>query len=131
VGDEMDDIRRRLSAVEEEQATIRVQARQGQRAAELFASLDRDNADLRTAFHQQRQVLNAIGQTQAEHTAALRQQGEILGGLVIEVARHGQVLQEHTATLGTHTQILTEHTEMLGEQKQMLGEILERLPARD
>jgi hypothetical protein len=155
----MDEIRRRLTAVENEQAAIREQARQAQRTAELYAVVDHDVADLRLAFSQQRQVLNAIGHTQSEQAATLRRQGDVLGGLVLDVttirhtqteherllnahtetldahtetlSEHGHVLNTHTEMLTEHTQMLKEHTQMLTEQGQMLRQVLDRLPASE
>jgi hypothetical protein len=134
----MDEIRRRLTAVENEQAAIREQARQAQRTAELYAVVDHDVADLRLAFSQQRQVLNAIGHTQSEQAATLRRQGDVLGGLVLEVTtirhtqtEHERLLNAHTEMLTEHTQMLKEHTQMLTEQGQMLRQVLDRLPASE
>jgi vacuolar-type H+-ATPase subunit I/STV1 len=107
---EIDEIRRRLTAVEQEQANLREQVRQSQRATDLYSLVDQDVADVRLAFSQQRQILNAIGQTQAEHTTALRRQGDILGGLVLEM------------TTIRHTQ--TEHGHLLRQ-------VLDRLPAAE
>jgi hypothetical protein len=131
---DMDEIRRRLTTVEQEQANIREQARQSQRAADLYSLVDHDVADVRLAFSQQRQVLNAIGQTQAEHTAALRRQGDVLGGLVLEMTtirhtqtEHGHLLNAHTEMLSEQGQVLNTHTEMLSEHGQVLNTHTEML----
>lgn len=118
----MDEFRYRLTAVEREQATVREHMWKSQRAFDMFSSVDRDLADIRTAFQQQRGVLNAIGMTQAEHSAALREQGSVLGALVIEVEGHGRTLAEHGKVLGEHSRVLGEHTIMLEEQGKMLCE---------
>ncbi|MFL5909189.1 MAG: hypothetical protein ACJ768_01255 [Gaiellaceae bacterium] len=119
---EMDEFRLRLTAVENEQATIREYASKGRCAFDMFTAIDRDLADVRTAFHQQRTMLNAIGLPQAEHTVTLREQSKILGGLVIEVAGHGKTLAEQRRTLAEHRKMLGEHTIMLEEQSKMLCE---------
>jgi hypothetical protein len=125
----MSEFRLRLTAIEKEQDKIREDACKGRRAFDMFTAMDRDLADVQSAFHQQRTVLNAIGLTQAEHSAALRAQGKVLGALVIEVgsngrtlAEHGRVLGEHTRVLGEHTKVLGEHTRVLGEHTKVLGE---------
>jgi hypothetical protein len=133
---EMDVIRRRLTAVEEETASLRERTRQAEHVAELFGTLDKEVADLRVASGQQRQVLNAIGMTHAEHHAQFLRQADILGGLVLEVsgirrtqAEHGRVLNEHGQMLREHGQMLTEQKQLLTEQGRMLREVLDRLPA--
>jgi hypothetical protein len=130
---ELDELRRRMSAIEEEQAVIREHARR-RHAYEVLT--EHDLADVRTAFHQQRTVLNAIGQTQADHSATLREQGKVLGALVIQVAEQARTLAEHGRVLGEHTIMLEEQGKMLCEQgttlsghTTMLRELLARLPA--
>ncbi|MFB9831990.1 hypothetical protein [Actinoallomurus acaciae] len=147
---EMEDMRRRLTAVEEETASLREWREQAQHTAELFGTLDKEVADLHVAAGQQRHVINAIGMTHSEHHAQFLRQADILGGLVLEVGgirrtqaehgrvlseqgrvlnEHGQVLNEHGRMLNEHGQMLREHKQLLTEQSQMLREVLDRLPA--
>jgi small-conductance mechanosensitive channel len=119
---ELDDVRRRLTAVEEETASLREWRQQAQHVTDLFGTLDKELADLRVAAGQQRNVLNAIGMTHAEHHTQFLRQADILGGLVLEV---GGVRR----TQAEHGQMLKEHKQMLSEQGRMLREVLDRLPA--
>ena|SRR6185437_14281598 len=47
--------------------------------------------------------------------------------LKTEVAGHGEILREHSATLQEHGEILREHSSTLQEHGEMLREILARL----
>lgn len=125
----MDDMRRRLTAVEEETASLREWRQQAQHATELFGTLDKEVADLRVAAGQQRHVLNAIGMTHAEHHAQFLRQADILGGLVLEVGGIRRTQAEHGRVLNEHGQMLREHKQLLTEQGRMLREVLDRLPA--
>jgi hypothetical protein len=106
----MDEIRRRLTAVETEQAAIREQSRQAQRVVDLYPALEQDVTDLRVTFGQQRQALSAIGRVQSEHTAMLMRHGDVAAGGVLE--------------MGTIRRTQNEHGDLLRE-------VLARLPARD
>ncbi|GAA4505330.1 hypothetical protein GCM10023191_060860 [Actinoallomurus oryzae] len=119
---ELDDVRRRLTAVEEETASLREWRQQAQHVTDLFGTLDKEVADLRIAAGQQRNVLNAIGMTHSEHHAQFLRQADILGGLVLEVSGVRRTQAEHG-------QMLKEHKQMLSEQGRMLREVLDRLPA--
>lgn len=118
----MNEVRARLTAIEDEQAKIREDACKGRLAFDMFTAIDRELSDVRMAYHRQRTALNAIGLTQAEHSAALREQGKTLGALVIEVESHGRTLAEHTTVLEEQGRAMGEHTIMLEEQGKMLCE---------
>jgi hypothetical protein len=126
---ELDDVRRRLTAVEEETASLREWRQQAQHVTDLFGTLDKEVADLRIAAGQQRNVLNAIGMTHSEHHAQFLRQADILGGLVLEVSGVRRTQAEHGQMLKEHKQMLKEHKQMLSEQGRMLREVLDRLPA--
>jgi hypothetical protein len=128
---DIDEIFRRLTAVEEEQATIREMALLAERAMDRCTVLEQDVTDLKMVFGQQRKVLNTIGRIQSEQHATLTHQGEAIGGLVLEVAeiRHAQAGQ--TLMLAEHRQMLTEHGQTLTEHGRMLRQILDRLPAHE
>jgi hypothetical protein len=55
--------------------------------------MDKDMSDLRLEFGAQRRLLQALAETQSEHTATL--------------ADHTATLADHTATLADHTARLT------------------------
>jgi septal ring factor EnvC (AmiA/AmiB activator) len=61
------------------EATVKIEAR-------ARADMDRDMSDLKTQFGVQRHLLQAVSQTQSEHTAALRE--------------HTVLLWDHSVRLG-------------------------------
>jgi hypothetical protein len=126
---EMDDLRQRLTAVEEETASLREWRQRTHHVTDLFGTLDKEVADLRVAAGQQRHVINAIGMNHAEHHTQSLRQADILGGLVLEVSGIRRTQADHGRVLNEHGQMLSEHGQMLREQGQMLREVLDRLPA--
>jgi len=96
---ELDDLRQRVTALENQVAELRESRSESRRAADLFALVDRDVADLTAAFSGQRQVLQALrdtqleqGQVLAQHGQALAEQGQALGAVLAEIQAHGRVL---------------------------------------
>jgi hypothetical protein len=94
--------------------------------AQVRAKMDQDMSDLKLEFRAQRGLLQALQETQSEHTAILREHTAILRG-------HGETLREHSAILRGHGEILRGHGEILrghGEILQGHGEILQDHSAR-
>jgi hypothetical protein len=96
---ELDDLRQRVTALENQVAELRESRSKSRRAADLFALVDRDVADLTAAFGGQRQVLQALRDTQleqrqvlAQHGQALAEHGQALGAVLAELQAHGRVL---------------------------------------
>jgi chromosome segregation ATPase len=96
---DLDDLRQRVTALENQVAELRESRSESRRAADLFALVDRDVADLTAAFSGQRQVLQALrdtqleqGQVLAQHGQALAEQGQALGAVLAEIQAHGRVL---------------------------------------
>ncbi len=103
---DLDDLRQRVTALENQVAELRESRSESRRAADLFALVDRDVADLTAAFSGQRQVLQALrdtqleqgqvlaqhGQALAEQGQALAEQGQALGAVLAEIQAHGRVL---------------------------------------
>src|SRR5215471_13802102 len=61
--------------------------------AQVRAKMDQDMSDLKLEFRAQRGLLQALQETQSEHTAILREHTAIL-------REHGNILQDHGARLG-------------------------------
>ena len=57
---EFDEIRKRLESLEAQVSALAEAQSERRRAADLFAMVDRDVADLNTAFGTQRQLLQAL-----------------------------------------------------------------------
>jgi chromosome segregation ATPase len=73
---ERDEIRQRLDALEAQVNLLTEGQAESRRAADLFAMLDRDVADLKQGFTAQRHVLQALRGTQLE-------QGQAIGAIVV------------------------------------------------
>ncbi len=73
---ELDEIRQRLDALEAQVSVLTEGQAESGRAAELFAMVDRDVADLKQAFGAQRHLLQALRETQLE-------QGQAIGAIVV------------------------------------------------
>jgi chromosome segregation ATPase len=56
--------------------------------AQARAKMDQDMSDLKLEFRAQRGLLQALQETQSEHTATLREHGEML-------RVHGEMLRDH------------------------------------
>ena len=128
----------RMTAIEEEQVIIREQTLKAVLAVQAFEPIKQDVADLRTAFDQQRKLLNTIGRVQSDQHSVLLRHGEAIGNLVLEVTEirktqgeHGQLLANQGKQLSEQGKQLTEHGKQLTEHGQTLRLILERLPAHE
>ena len=91
-----DNIETRVSTLE---VTVAIEAR-------ARAQMDKDMSDLKVEFRAQRSLLQALADTQSEHTGTLAQHTATL-------AQHTATLDSHTATLAEHTATLADHTARL------------------
>jgi uncharacterized coiled-coil protein SlyX len=87
--------------------------------ASLRAQMDEDMSELKVEFRAQRTLLQALHDTQQEHSATLREHGVML-------REHGAMLREHGAMLTDHGATLREHGTQLtalqtGQQRIMAG----------
>jgi septation ring formation regulator EzrA len=80
---ELDEIRQRLDALEAQVNVLTEGQAESRRAADLFAMVDRDVADLKQAFGAQRHVLQALRDTQVEQGRTLVEHGQALGAIVV------------------------------------------------
>lgn len=80
---EFDEIRKRLESLEAQVAALAEAQSESQRAADLFAMVDRDVADLSTSFGTQRQLLQALRDDQAGQGRSLVEQGQALDGIIV------------------------------------------------
>ena len=80
---ELDEIRQRLDALETQVNVLTEGQAESRRAADLFAMVDRDVADLKQAFGAQRHLLQALRDTQVEQGRALVEHGRALGAIVV------------------------------------------------
>jgi hypothetical protein len=79
---EFDEIRKRLESLEAQVAALAEAQIVGRRAADLFAMVDRDVADLNTAFGTQRELLQALRDDQVGHGKSLAEHGQALDGII-------------------------------------------------
>jgi hypothetical protein len=103
---EFDEIRKRLECLEAQVAALAEAQNEGQRAADLFAMVDRDVADLNTAFGTQRQLLQALRDDQVGHGHSLSEHGQALDGIIATLRviheaqlKQGRSLAEHGRVL--------------------------------
>jgi len=134
-----DDTRREVQRLRRDVDRLAVESSETRR---LAAMADRDGADLRARFDNQRGLLNALRATQVEHGKTLLEHGEALGGLTLQVAAlDAKVDGLDTKVNGLDTKvngldtkvnglggILAEHSGILAEHSGILAEILRRLP---
>jgi septum formation inhibitor MinC len=80
---ELDEIRQRLDALEAQVNVLTEGQAESRRAADLFAMVDRDVADLKQAFGAQRHVLQALRDTQVEQGRTLVEHSQALGAIVV------------------------------------------------
>ena len=83
--------------------------------ASLRAQMDEDMSNLKVEFRAQRRLLQALHDTQQEHTTVLSEHSAVLSA-------HSAILNEHSAILNEHTAILREHGALLREQGTQLRE---------
>jgi len=103
---EFDEIRKRLESLEAQVAALAEARAEGRRAADLFAMVDRDVADLNTAFGTQRQLLQALRDDQVGHGKNLAEHGQALDGIIATLRmihdaqlKQGRQLAEHGRVL--------------------------------
>jgi hypothetical protein len=103
---EFDEIRKRLEYLEAQVAALAEAQNDGQRAADLFAMVDRDVADLNTAFGTQRQLLQALRDDQVGQGRSLGEHSQALDGIIATLQvihdaqlRQGRSLAEHGRVL--------------------------------
>jgi hypothetical protein len=92
---EFDEIRKRLECLEAQVAALAEAQNEGQRAADLFAMVDRDVADLNTAFGTQRQLLQALRDDQVGQGRSLGEHSQALDGIIatLQVIHDAQLKQ--------------------------------------
>jgi hypothetical protein len=89
----------------------------------LLVSMDDDLSKIQVEFRAQRGMLQALHDTQSEHSAQLRQHTALLD-------KHTVILNEHTAILNEHTAILTDHSGQLAEIRVGVQTIIDLLTPR-
>jgi len=79
---ELDEVLKRLEVLETQVAALAEAHGQGRRAADLFAMVDRDMADLGTAFGTQRKLIQALRDEQAGQRDSLAEHSQALDGII-------------------------------------------------
>ncbi len=79
---DFDEILKRLEALETQVAALTEAQHEGRRAAGLFAMVDRDLADLNTAFGTQRKLMQALRDEQIGQGHSLAEHGQALDGII-------------------------------------------------
>ena len=97
--------------------------------ASLRAQMDEDMSELRVEFRAQRTLLQALHDTQQEHSATLREHGAMLTEHGAMLRDQGAMLTEHGAMLTEHGAMLTEHGAMLRDHGAMLRDHSAQLTA--
>ena len=99
-------ILKRLEDLENQVAALAEVRNEGRRAADLFAMVDRDVADLNTSFSAQRQLLQALRDEQAGQRHTLSEQNQALDGIIATLRmihetqlKHGRQLAEQGRVL--------------------------------
>jgi chromosome segregation ATPase len=101
---ELDGIRQRLDALEARVNVLTEGQAESRRAADLFAMVDRDVADLKQAFGAQRHVLQALRDTQVEQGRTLVEHGQALGAIIVTL----ESMQETQRSTQAGTQSMQE-----------------------
>ena len=100
---DFDEILKRLEVLETQVAALAEAQHEGRRAADLFALVDRDVADLNTAFGTQRKLMLALRDEQAGQGRSLAEHGQALDGIIatLRVIHDAQLKQgRHLAEQG-------------------------------
>ncbi len=100
---DFDEILKRLEVLETQVAALTEAQNEGRRAADLFAMVDRDVADLNTAFGTQRKLMQALRDEQAARNS-LAEHGQALDGIIatLRVIHDTQLKQgRHLAEQGS------------------------------
>ena len=106
MADDLTTLRNRQDGLEGRMAQLEVTV---EREASLRATMDEDLSNNAETLKAHRALLQALHETQQEHTATL--------------AGHTATLAEHTATLAGHTSTLAGHTATLAEDTATLADV--------
>ena len=138
---EPDEIRQRLDALEAQVNVLAEGQAESRRAADLFAMVDRDVADLKQAFGAQRHVLQALRDTQVEQGRALVEHGQALGAIVVTLgsiqetqrSMQGEMHSMRDAQRSTQDDVRSLQGDMRSVQQTLAdhGRILARLDPGD
>jgi hypothetical protein len=101
-----DDILKRLEVLENQVSALVEAQHESRRAADLFAMVDRDVADLSTSFGMQRQLLQVLREEQIGQGNSLSEYGQALDGIVATL----RVIHDTQLKQGRH---LAEHGRVL------------------
>jgi hypothetical protein len=95
---DFDEILKRLEVLETQVAALAEAQHEGRRAADLFAMVDRDVADLNTAFGTQRKLMQALRDEQIGQGHSLVEHGQALDGIIatLRVIHDSQLKQGRT-----------------------------------
>jgi DNA-binding Lrp family transcriptional regulator len=116
---DIDGLNIRLTAVEDKVARL---TDDGVTTRAVAALADRDVSEFKAAMSGHTRVLNALRETQIEHTAVFAEHGAILAEHSTILAEHSTILAEHSTILAEHSTILAEHTTTLAEHTTILTE---------
>ena len=117
---ELDEIRQRLDALEAQVNVLTEGQAESRRAADLFAMVDRDVADLKQAFGAQRLVLQALRDTQVEQGRTLVEHSQALGAIIVTL----ESMQEtQRLTLGNMQSMQETQQSMQETQHSMLEDM--------
>ena len=109
--DELEDFPQWRDEIETRVGTLEVTV---ETEAPVRAKMDQDMSDLKLEFRAQRSMLQALHETQSDHTANLRDHTAMLREHTAMLREHGGILREHGGILRDHTAILREHGGRLG-----------------
>jgi uncharacterized coiled-coil protein SlyX len=91
--------------------------------ASLRAQMDQDMSELRVEFRAQRTLLQALHDTQQEHSATLSGHGVMLQEHGTILREHGVMLREHGVMLREHGVMLQEHGVILRDHSAQLNDL--------
>ena len=120
---ELDEIRQRLDALEAQVGVLTEGQAESRRAADLFAMVDRDVADLKQAFGAQRHVLQALRDTQVEQGRTLVEHGQALGAVIVTL----ESVQETQRSMQESQRSMQETQRSMHETQRSMQETLESM----
>ena len=97
--------------------------------ASLRAQMDEDMSELRVEFRAQRTLLQALHDTQQEHSATLSEHGVMLREHGVMLRDHGVMLRDHGVMLRDHGAMLRDHGAQLRDHGVMLRDHSAQLTA--
>ena len=103
---EFDEILKRLQDLEAQVAALAEAQNEGRRAVGLFAMVDRDVADLNTAFGTQRQLLQALRDEQVRQRHTLAEQNQALDGIIATLRMIHDTQLKHGRNLAAQGRVL-------------------------